>query len=210
MQLFNRPTVISITAPTCSGKNFFLEKMFSALQNFNIQQAVTTTSRATRPGEVDGVHYFFRTREQFLQEQKEGRFVETNEFLGNYYGLSCDSLEKLLEEGKTPVCILDINGVDSLHEYCLENEIQHFSVFIKTPVEIRIQRLNNRALAALDEGKDPKAILLEHTRRVDWTITKEESWRTDFAWSVVVPGTDANVALKQMLDTIKQINKEFA
>jgi len=68
------------------------------------------TTRRPRPGEVDGVDYFFVSREQFLKNIEEDKMLEWAEFVGNYYGTPKEAVDKLLDEGKEVVLEIEVEG----------------------------------------------------------------------------------------------------
>ena len=90
--------------------------------------SVSHTSRKPRPGEQDGVHYHYVTREHLLKMVANGEFIENAEFSGNLYGTSKKAVEHVLEKGK--ICILDIEmqGVIQIKKI---PELNPYYVFIK-------------------------------------------------------------------------------
>ena len=70
-----------------------------------IEKTVSATTRAPRPGEQEGVDYYYRTREQFQQLLENDQVVEHNFYNGNYYGTLKSEVEKRLEAGKVVVLI---------------------------------------------------------------------------------------------------------
>lgn len=75
-----------------------------------IRYSVSVTTRSPRPGEEDGVHYHFRTREQFLKMIEHGDLVEYQEVHGNLYGTPKSFLRKMVEEGDDVLLDLDVYG----------------------------------------------------------------------------------------------------
>jgi len=99
--------LLILTGPTAAGKT---EVIFQILQRHpEIRKLVTTTTREPRPGEIDGIHYYFKTRKQFVQGLTDGEFLESTEYEGNLYGTSKAELEKVLE-GQGLVFSMDISG----------------------------------------------------------------------------------------------------
>ncbi|KAJ8907773.1 hypothetical protein NDN08_007878 [Rhodosorus marinus] len=78
--------------------------------------SVSTTTRAPRSSEVDGVDYNFVRREEFKDKVDRGEFLEWAEVHGNLYGTTEDSLEKIVGSGRTCVLDLDIQGVRMMSE----------------------------------------------------------------------------------------------
>ena len=85
------------------GKSTVLRKVFS--ERSDLQFSVSATTRAARPGEKEGVHYFFVSKETFERMLAEDAFVEYSAHAANYYGTPKKQLEEKLKKGDV---ILDI------------------------------------------------------------------------------------------------------
>ena len=72
--------------------------------------SISATTRKPREGEVDGVHYFFKTKEEFEKLIKEDGLIEWNEVHGNYYGTPKFFVEDMLRQGKRVIFDLDVFG----------------------------------------------------------------------------------------------------
>ena len=76
----------------------------------DIKYSISATTRKPREGEVDGVHYFFKTKEEFEKLIKEDGLIEWNEVHGNYYGTPKNFVEHTLAEGNRVLFDLDVFG----------------------------------------------------------------------------------------------------
>lgn len=76
----------------------------------DIKYSISATTRKPREGEIDGVHYFFKTEEEFEQMIKDDALVEYNLVHGNYYGTPKSFVEKTLAEGNRVLFDLDVFG----------------------------------------------------------------------------------------------------
>ncbi len=97
-----------ISAPSGAGKT----SLVGALLNSNKQIAlsISYTTRAARPGETNGKHYHFVSREQFLQMAERGDFLESAEVYGNFYGTSQSWIESELASGRDILLEIDWQG----------------------------------------------------------------------------------------------------
>ena len=103
-----RGLLVVLSGPSGSGKGTMLA---SAMQkDDNLSFSVSVTTRAPRAGEVDGVNYYFSTREEFIKKRDEGGFLEWAEFCGNFYGTPKDKVETLLADGKDVVLEIEVQG----------------------------------------------------------------------------------------------------
>ncbi len=91
-----------------AGKGTLMKKLIADYDNYSL--SVSATSRKPRPGETEGVSYFFKTREEFEQMISEDAFLEYAEYVGNYYGTPRAFVEKMLFEGKRVVLEIEIQG----------------------------------------------------------------------------------------------------
>ena len=76
----------------------------------DIKYSISATTRKPREGEIDGVHYFFKTKEEFEKLIKEDGLIEWNEVHGNYYGTPKSFVEQTLAEGNRVIFDLDVFG----------------------------------------------------------------------------------------------------
>lgn len=76
----------------------------------SIWVSVSATTRKPRPGEIDGVDYYFRTEEEFKSEIEAGGFLEWAYFAGNYYGTPKDAVSRKIEEGRCVLLEIEISG----------------------------------------------------------------------------------------------------
>jgi len=105
-----RGKLFIISGPSGSGKSTLLAEVFERLDNDYF--SVSATTRKPRPGEINGVNYFFKTREEFEAMIKNCEFLEYTEYAGNYYGTPAAPIIKQLEEGRD--VFLDIEVVGAL------------------------------------------------------------------------------------------------
>ena len=103
--------------------------------------SVSCTTRAPRPGEVDGVNYTFISREEFQARIERGEFLEYAEYVGNYYGTSMTVIREKLEQGVDVLLDIEVQGAAKVRERLPDAA----SVFIVPPsFEELAQRLRGR------------------------------------------------------------------
>jgi guanylate kinase len=96
------------SAASGAGKTTLINRV---MPNFpNVVYSVSATTRKPRPGEADGVHYFFKTEEEFKKMIEQKELVEWNEVHGNYYGTPKFFVEQKLREGRDVAFDLDVFG----------------------------------------------------------------------------------------------------
>lgn len=109
MKLNERGLLIVISGPSGVGKGTVRRALFE-IPNHDLTYSVSMTTRKPRPGEVDGVDYYFVSREEFEQRIKGEKFLEWSEFVGHYYGTPKDKVEEKLDEGLEVVLEIEVNG----------------------------------------------------------------------------------------------------
>lgn len=109
----NKGLLIVVSGPAGSGKGTVNAQL---LATGNFRFSVSATTRAPRPGEVDGVNYFYITREEFERRIQNDDMLEYNFYCGNYYGTPREEVERVLAEGKNMILEIDVNGAVHIRE----------------------------------------------------------------------------------------------
>ncbi len=103
--------LIVISGPAGSGKGTVLKHIFEdPKKGKEFAYSVSATTRAPRPGEVDGVNYHFLTREDFEGRIARGELLEYTEYCGNYYGTLKSETEAVLESGRNLILEIEVEG----------------------------------------------------------------------------------------------------
>lgn len=128
-----------VSAPSGAGKTSLLNALCQQLKHLTI--SVSHTTRAPRPGEVDGEHYNFVNVETFQQEIEQGLFLEYAPVFDNYYGTSKIAVDALLAARKDVILEIDWQGARQVREHA-DSVI---SIFILPPSQASLEeRLRNR------------------------------------------------------------------
>lgn len=104
----NRGILIVISGPSGAGKGTICKALLEKHDNIFI--SVSATTRLPREGEIEGVNYYFLTKEAFEEKVKENGFLEYANVHGNFYGTPKVNVEKMLDEGKDVILEIDIQG----------------------------------------------------------------------------------------------------
>lgn len=103
-----RGVLTVISGPSGVGKGTIINRLFEIEENLYF--SVSATTRNPRPGEIDGVHYSFKSREEFEHDIETGEMLEHAVFNGNYYGTPKSAVEEKLSAGKDVVLDIEIQG----------------------------------------------------------------------------------------------------
>ena len=102
-----RGLLIVFSGPAGSGKGTVLADL---LRDDSYRYSVSATTRAPRPGEVNGKNYHFLTREEFEARVSRGEMLEYTEYCGNYYGTPKKEAEEVLAMGKNLLLEIEVEG----------------------------------------------------------------------------------------------------
>ena len=100
--------IIVISGPAGSGKGTVVKALREKMPTLGI--SVSATTRSPRPGEVEGVHYYFITKEEFERRIASGEILEHTYYCDNYYGTPKSELERITAEGKDIIFEIEVNG----------------------------------------------------------------------------------------------------
>lgn len=104
----NKGKLLVVSGPSGVGKGTVLAELFEMSQDY--VYSVSATTRAPREGELDGVNYFFKTKEEFEEMIKDGKLLEYALYNGNYYGTPADYVNKYLNQGKNVILEIEVQG----------------------------------------------------------------------------------------------------
>ena len=165
------------------GKSTVLKQVMSGREDLSF--SVSATTRQARPGEEDGVHYYFVSQEKFLQMIEEDAFLEYDKHAANYYGTPVFEVEQKLKKGSL---ILDIEPAGA--KIVKEKRPDCVLIFIMPPSQEELER---RLRGRGDTSEDQIGMRLE---RAIWEMD-QRSW-----YDHVVVNDQADVCANQILEII--------
>ena len=183
----SRGKLIVISGASGVGKGTVLARMMEKRKDLSF--SVSATTRPPRPNEVDGVHYYFISRERFEQMIAQGEFLEYDNHAANYYGTPRAQAEEKMKSGHV---LLDIepNGAKAVKEAAPEAVL----VFIMPP---SMEELERRLRGRGDTSEEQ--IQMRMTRAV-WEM-EQRSW-----YDYVVVNDDADRCAEEILNIIDKEN----
>ena len=126
--------LIIFSGPSGSGKGTIMKSLLAARDDTVL--SVSMTTRAPRPGEIDGYHYHFVTREEFQKTIDEDGFLEYAEYNGNFYGTPEAPIRRLLNEGKNVMLEIEVQGAEKV----MDHRSDVVSIFITIPSFEELER----------------------------------------------------------------------
>ena len=187
----SRGVVFVISGPSGVGKGTLLNALIERNKD-KIGYSVSATTRDCREGEIEGVHYYFKTNEEFDELIKIGDVLEYDTYSGNRYGTLKSVLMDTINIGKSIALDITVPGAMALKE-SLKNDV--VTVFIMPPsIEVLRQRLTDRNREGLDEIEE----------RIRFAVQSELSKYYDYDYVVI------NNDLEKAVDDLENIlNAEF-
>jgi guanylate kinase len=147
--------------------------------------AVSATTRPQRPGEEDGVHYHFLSRDEFQAKIDAGEFLEYVDYVGNRYGTLRSEIDRLRRAGKAPLLELETEGALRVKR----REPTAVTIFVTAPVEELERRLRLRATessGAIEERIETARRQLAQQDGFDFVVENDERSRAADALAAIV------------------------
>ncbi|MFB3855029.1 MAG: guanylate kinase [Vicinamibacterales bacterium] len=142
-----RGLLFIVSAPSGAGKTTLVERLVREMPGIRMSRSYT--SRAARPGEVDGSDYNFVSRETFEQMVASDAFLEWAEIFGDLYGTCAADTRKALEEGDDLVLVIDVQGARKVRD----RGIPSIGIFVLPPsfavLESRLRGRSKDSQAAI-------------------------------------------------------------
>ena len=166
-----RGTFFVLSGPSGSGKGTVLQEVLR--KSDRIVYSVSATSRSPRAGEVDGINYYFKSREEFETLIKADAFIEYTETYGNYYGTLKSEVEKAIENGKNIILEIDPVGARNVRAHYLDAVL----MFLVAPdLEVLSSRLSGRGSESAETFKirhDAALSEMENATLYDYVVVND-------------------------------------
>lgn len=129
--------LVIISGPSGVGKNTVVQRVLRACGG-NLERSVTATTRPPRPGEQNGVDYYFLTPEEFARRRKEGAFLECFQLFesGHWYGTLASDVSERLARGAWVLLAIDVQGTMAL----MEQFPEAVTIFLLPPSQEELER----------------------------------------------------------------------
>ena len=185
--------LIILSGPSGVGKGTIRQQIISN-KDLNLFYSVSMTTRKCRPGEKDGVDYYFVSKEEFQKNIDNGNLLEWAEFVNNRYGTPKDKIDEQLKLGKNVLLEIETLEAEQVLQKCQGMNL--LSIFIIPP---SLEELENRIR---HRGTEDEKVINERINKARQEMPKQDLYQ----YKVV--NDNLENACQQIVDIIKQrINK---
>jgi len=143
-------------------------------RNPEFKLSISYTTRDKREGEVEGVNYFYVSKEEFLNSVKNDEFLEWAEFSGNYYGTKREFVQKCLRENINLILEIETQGALQVKDKMLESVL----IFIVPPsyqdLEFRLRNRKTESEEAIAKRLDFVKFEIQNSERFDYRIINDK------------------------------------
>lgn len=209
MTMPRRGLLLILSSPSGAGKSTLAKRLMD--WDPTIRFSVSATTRAPRPGEVDGKDYYFVSRAAFLQKTKDGDMLEHAEVFDNFYGSPRAPVVKALENGMDVLFDVDWQGGQQIRQAMRDDAVL---VFVLPPSIAELEkRLKGRAQDSDDvvaKRMSKSRDEISHWAEYDYVlVNKDLPAAFDEVKSIVVAERLRRDRRPDLLDLVRSLNHEF-
>lgn len=173
-----RGLLLILSSPSGAGKSTLARRLMD--WDPTIRFSVSATTRAPRPGEVDGREYFFRSRDEFLAMTAAGEMLEHAEVFGNFYGSPRGPVEEAMAAGRDTLFDIDWQGGQQIRNSALGRDV--VSIFVLPPsiaeLERRLRSRGQDSDAVIDGRMAKSRDEISHWAEYDYVLVNDDLDRT--------------------------------
>lgn len=178
--------MLVLSSPSGAGKTTITREVLK--RDNKVSLSISATTRDIRPGEENGVHYFFKTKEEFDDMLKNDEMLEAANVFGNWYGTPKKAVYDSLEKGGDVMFDIDWQGSQQLKENAIDDVI---TIFILPPSRDELEsRLRSRA-------QDTDRVIEDRMQKAN----SEISHYTEYDYIVI--NQDLETSVDKVLSIIK-------
>lgn len=181
--------IILISGPSGVGKGTIVSRLLSD-KNLKLNVSISATTRKKRASEVEGVHYFFKTKEEFEQMIVNNQLLEYANYVNNYYGTPLSLVKEILDKNENLILEIEYQGVIQV----LKKDFRTLSIFVLPPSE-------DELVARLKKRGTENDEVIKH--RLEQAV-KEYAHRELYDYTII------NDDLEKTIEDIKQLIRKYS
>lgn len=169
----DRGILIVISGPSAAGKGTVCREVLNYTEE-NLELSISATTRKPRAGEVEGVNYFFKSREEFVRMIESNDFIEYAQVYDNYYGTPKKYVMDKLEEGKNVILEIDVQGAKKVKDSIKDSVL----IFIMPPsfeeLRKRIKGRGTESVQDIDKRMSKAYDEICHIKDYDYVVVNDD------------------------------------
>jgi guanylate kinase len=173
IEIARRGIMLVLSSPSGAGKTTLTRNLLD--QETKVTLSISVTTRERRSSEIEGVHYFFKTRRQFEQMRDGGELLEWAEVHGNFYGTPREPVERALVEGRDVLFDIDWQGTRQLLDKMRDDVV---SVFVLPPsadeLKARLERRAEDSAQVIAQRLQNAVEEISHWREYDYILVNRD------------------------------------
>ncbi|MDD3692341.1 MAG: guanylate kinase [Oscillospiraceae bacterium] len=167
-----RGMLIILSGPSGSGKGTIVRRLLQ--QRKDTVLSVSVTTRQPRPGEQEGVHYYFKSHAEFKELISKHQLLEYAEYNGDYYGTPEQPIRELLNQGKNVILEIEVQGAEKVMDF----RSDLVSIFITVPslkeLERRLRERNTESEQSVNNRLEIAQRELSRAFRYDYVVLNDD------------------------------------
>lgn len=153
----------------------FNKKLLNELKEIGLfKKPITCTSRIPRKDEQEGIDYYFLSKNQFIKDIKDKKFVEYTQVYNNYYGLKYEEFNKYSEKDNL-ILIMEPNGIEALKKKTNKRIITFFLDISLNTLEDRMNNKRNESIEEIENRKKDIEYIIDYKNKCDYIIDTNKS-----------------------------------
>lgn len=205
-----RGLLIILSSPSGAGKSTLARRLM--VWDDKLRFSVSATTRPAREGEIEGEHYFFRSRPEFELLIEKGEMLEHAEVFGNLYGSPKTPVEDAISAGRDVLFDIDWQGGQQVRNSALGKHV--LSIFILPP---SIPELERRLIERAQDAPDVIAARMKKSRdeishwpEYDYVLINDDLDETEARLKTIVSAERMRLSQQpDLVETVRRLNSEF-
>ncbi|KFZ26051.1 MAG: Guanylate kinase [Candidatus Izimaplasma bacterium HR2] len=173
MKLNERGLLIVISGPSGVGKGTVRKALFE-MEGHDLVYSTSMTTRSPREGEIDGIDYYFVTKEEFEQRIKDDKFLEYAKFVGHYYGTPKDKVDEQMALGKEVVLEIEVQGAAQVREKARDGVFIFIAPPNKEALYRRLLRRGTEGTKTIQKRMDKADREFPLAHKYDYIVVNDE------------------------------------
>lgn len=203
----NKGLIFVVSGPAGSGKGTVVKLLREMIPTLGF--SVSATTRAPRPGEVDGVNYYYISRERFGELLADGKILEHTEYCGNLYGTLKSEAERVLAEGRDIILEIEVEGALQVKKLMPDDTV---TIMLIAPDKNELERrLRGRGTESDDvilTRLDRAITEIGLAEKYDYVVTNETDKSDECADKIRSIITAEHLKYPLMRETVKRYSAE--